>query len=70
MDERGKRLYGEMLRDKLRKRNPEHSKIIDALSDDRIIQLDQEHQARKVEVFATRIRDARRRAGAETIELL
>jgi hypothetical protein len=40
-----------MLRDRLRKRMPEHATRIDSLNDDKIIALDREHTQRRTEAM-------------------
>ena len=67
MDERAKTIYAGMLRQRLRKRMPEHAETIEMLSDDRIVELDREHQTRKVEVFAAKMVLARKRAEAPKV---
>ena len=56
LSEKSKTRYAEILRDRLRKRMPEHADRIAALPDDRIIEMDREHFQRKLE--SVRVRHA------------
>jgi hypothetical protein len=51
-----------MLRDRLRKRMPEHATRIDALDDDKIIALDREHTRRRTEAIRQNSEILRERA--------
>ena len=54
LSEKSKTRYAEILRDRLRKRMPEHADRIAALPDHRIIEMDQEHFQRKLESVKVR----------------
>ncbi|HMI54127.1 MAG TPA: hypothetical protein VK525_21635 [Candidatus Saccharimonadales bacterium] len=62
LSEKTKRAYATMLRDRLRKRMPEHATRIDALDDDKIIALDREHTRRRTEAIRQNSEILRERA--------
>ena len=62
LSEKTKRAYATMLRDRLRKRMPEHATRIDALDDDKIIALDREHTRRSTEAIRENFETLRERA--------